>query len=277
MIRIVLIIIACISLIYLGGLVYLFISQNGFIYFPDYPGREITQTPEDLGLTYEEVELVTSDSVKFTGWFIPAVDARGVLLFCHGNAGNISHRLESIKFFHDLKLSVFIFDYRGYGRSEGKVSELGTYRDVTAAWDYLSKRKEILPYQIIIFGKSLGSGVASWLALHNKPGALILESAFTSIPDLAQEVYPYFPVKLLCRTRYNNLKNLSGITCPIMIIHSQDDEIVPFEHSKKLFEKAGEPKEFMKIEGTHNEGLLTSSDMYKNGLDSFIKKFIKDR
>lgn len=244
------------------------------MYFPNFPGREIVQTPQDIGLTYEEVELVTEDRIELYGWFIPAVKARGVLLFCHGNAGNISHRLESIKIFHDLGLSVFIFDYRGYGRSEGKVSEQGTYRDAEAAWEYLVKEKQISSDKIIFFGRSIGSGVATWLAVKNRPEALILESAFTSIPDLGQELYPYFPIKFLCRIKYSNLKNLERIKCPILIIHSRDDEIVSIEHGKRLFEVAGEPKEFLKIRGSHDDGFIVSLEEYKEGLDGFVKRYV---
>ncbi|HIE06039.1 MAG TPA: alpha/beta hydrolase [bacterium (Candidatus Stahlbacteria)] len=276
MIRILLIILLLIGLIYIGLLLLFFFTQDRFVYFPNLPGREIRQTPRDIGLDYEDIEITTQDRVKIHGWFIPAADEREVLLFCHGNAGNISHRLESIRIFHDLGLSVLIFDYRGYGQSGGRISEQGSYLDGKAVWRFLIKDKGTSPARIILFGRSVGTGVACWLAVQEKPAALILESPFTSIPDLGQELYPYFPVRILCRIRYENLKSISKVSCPILIIHSQDDEIVPIRHGERLFEAANEPKQFLKIRGSHDDGFAVSLDEYTKGLDRFITRYVDD-
>ena len=179
---------------------YLFIFQSNYVYYPE---RKMSMDPSNIGLSFENLSFKTSDGLKLSGWFIPCEDARGVILFCHGNAGNISHRLDSIHIFHRLGLSVFIFDYRGYGQSEGKPSEIATYRDVEAAWKYLVEERQENPNRIIIFGRSLGGSVAAWQARSHKPGALILESAFTSVPNLAAKLYPYLPVKLLSRFKYD--------------------------------------------------------------------------
>ncbi|MCK5095188.1 MAG: alpha/beta hydrolase [Spirochaetes bacterium] len=247
------------------------IFQSRFIFFP---GDEITATPGEINLSYETVNLETDDGVKLSGWFIPARNERGVVLFCHGNAGNISHRLESIQVFHDLGLSTFIFDYRGYGRSEGKISEQGTYLDVKAAWRYLVQERQIEPGSIIIFGRSLGGSIAAWLARESRPKALIIESSFTSIRNAAVDMYPFLPLKILLRYNYSTMDYLAQVKCPVLIVHSRDDELIPFSHGQRLFEIANNPKEFLEISGSHNEGFTLSVDVYEAGLNSFILKHV---
>lgn len=241
--------------------------QSHFIFFPD---RHVEATPAKIGLTYEEVVFPTADGAILSGWFIPAENPKGVLLFCHGNAGNISHRLDSLMLFHHLGLSSFIFDYRGYGRSQGKITEKGTYADAEAAWNYLVRVKDTSPAEIIVFGRSLGGAVASMLARHHRPKCLIVESAFTSIPDIAARIYPFLPVRIITRFTYPTIENITDVRCPVLIIHSRDDEIIPFDHGERLFEAAREPKEFLEIRGSHNEGFLVSGQRYRKGLESFI-------
>jgi uncharacterized protein len=231
-------------------LLIVYLNQDSMLYFPQ---RDLWTTPKSAGLTYEDVTLRTIDGVNLSAWYIPADYEQGVLLFCHGNAGNISHRLDSLKIFHSLNLSVLIFDYRGYGKSEGKPSEQGTYLDAEAAWEYLIKDKKKSPDHIILFGRSLGAAVASEIAKRKNPGALIVESAFTSAPDLGQSLYPWLPVRLLSKYRYPAKENLSLLSCPKLIIHSPEDEIIPFEHGQRLYEQAYQPKEFLSIRGGHNE------------------------
>ena len=250
---------------------YLFIFQSGHIYYPE---RILTANPSNVSLNFETVSFETSDGVKLSGWFIPSDGTIGVILFCHGNAGNISHRLDSIQIFHRLGLDVFIFDYRGYGQSEGKPSEQGTYNDAEAAWQYLVDYRQVKPDSIIIFGRSLGGAIASWLAHTHTPGMLILESTFTSLPDIAAKLYPYLPVKLLLRFKYDTAKYLSTVDCPVLIIHSRDDEMMPYSQGQRLFAVANEPKSFLEISGTHNEGFMTSSRRYETGLNDFISEYI---
>lgn len=249
--------------------------QSKLIFFPHVPGRDIEGTPDELGFRYEVVTLTTKDNVKLSGWFIPADSCRGVVLFCHGNAGNISHRLESIRIFHSLKLSTLIFDYRGYGQSEGRISEKGTYLDAQAAWDFLVNEKSVKPEEIILFGRSLGGSIAAWLVQNRSPKALIIESSFTSIVDIGKEIYPFLPVKRLSRFRYSTLEYVKNNKCPILIVHSTTDEMIPIQHGKRLFDAAQEPKEFLEIKGTHNEGIFTSKDQYVKGLDMFISRYDK--
>jgi len=256
-----------ITAISIGLATFIFFAQSHFIYFPT---SEIVATPDQIGLSYKSVSFKAPDGVKLSGWFIPADSPRGVVIFCHGNAGNISHRLESIQIFHRLRLSTFIFDYRGYGTSEGNPSEEGSYLDVKGAWNYLIEDEGLDPSDIIFFGRSLGGAVAAWLAKQNTPKALILESTFTSAPDLAGKLYFYLPVKLLCRYKYNALAAIREVQCPVLIVHSQEDEIVPFRHGCMLFEAANESRVFLEISGSHNEGFITSSSVYINGLKAFL-------
>ncbi len=197
----------------------------------------------------------------------------GVILFFHGNGGNISHRLGSLEMFHRLGLSTFIIDYRGYGQSEGSPSEQGTYLDAEAAWRYLVEERQIPPTQIIVFGELLGGAVAAWLAQTHSPQALILLSTFTSIPDMGAQTYPFMPVRLLARIQYNTLARMSEINCPVLIVHGQEDEIVPYGHGQRLFELANQPKEFLEIKGSHNEGVIISAVQYEAGLATFAAKY----
>lgn len=252
-----------------GGLtLLLFLLQTRLIYLPE---RSIEAKPSDIGLLYEDVELESSDGLTITGWFVPAAAADGTLLFFHGNAGNISHRLESIAMFHRLGFNVLIIDYRGYGQSEGVPSEQGTYRDAEAAWRYLVEERNIPAEEIIIFGRSLGGGVAAWLAQQHPPKLLILESTFTSVPDVAVRHYPYLPVHLLARVRYNTLQRLPSLTCPILIAHSPADDVIPYRHSQRLFAAANEPKRFFELTGKHNESFLTAATIYEQELAPFIE------
>jgi fermentation-respiration switch protein FrsA (DUF1100 family) len=249
---------------------YLFFMQSRLLYYPNLPGRELRADPGDIGLEYESVILHTSDNVRVHGWFVKAKQARGTLLFFHGNAGNISHRLDSLRIFNRLGLSTLIIDYRGYGQSEGRVSEQGTYLDARAAWEYLTTTRGVDPQRIIVFGRSLGGAVAANLSAAHPPAGLILESVFTSVPDLAASFYPVFTVRLLSRYGYNARRAVGYVASPVLIIHSPEDEIIPFENGLALFESAREPKSFLRIRGGHNDGFLVSGSLYYDGLEKFI-------
>jgi fermentation-respiration switch protein FrsA (DUF1100 family) len=249
---------------------YLFIMQPRLLYYPDMPGREPEATPAAVGLAYEDVALQTVDDIRLHAWFIPAENPRATVLFCHGNAGNISHRLDSIRLLHSLGLQVLIFDYRGYGKSEGRPSEKGTFRDVDAAWHYLREVRGLTEAGIIIFGRSLGAAVAADLASRARPAAVILESAFTSVPDMAAEFYPWLPVRLLSRYRYDNLGKVARIARPLLLVHSRQDEIIPFAHGERLFGRAREPKQFLELTGGHNDAFQSSRKAYTHGLKSFL-------
>lgn len=254
---------------------YLFIFQSRFIYYPNLVLPIIPADPGSIGLPFENIFFETGDGLRLSGWFIPKEGSPGVLLFCHGNAGNIGHRLDSVQLFHRLGLEVFIFDYRGYGESEGKPTEEGTYKDAEAAWRYLVEERRVNPDRIVIFSRSLGGGIASWLASRHTPGALILESTFTSIPDIAARIYWFMPVRLILRFKYDTAERLSKVNCPTLIIHSRDDEMMPFIHGQRLFEIAPEPKRFLELTGIHNDGFITSGAQYEERLKAFIGEYLE--
>ena len=248
----------------------LFVFQSRLVYFPNMPSRAIGPGPDSIGLAYEPVEIITEDGIKLDAWYVPAQEPHGVVLFFHGNAGNISHRLDSLRIFNALNLDTLIFDYRGYGRSEGKVSEQGTYRDGEAVWRYLTETRGIAATEIVIFGRSLGAAIAANVASRHRPGALILESGFVSVPEMAAALYPWLPARRLARIKYPTGGYLKTVSCPVLVVHSRDDEIIPFDQGRKLFELASEPKHFLELRGGHNDGFLVSGRRYLDGLDAFV-------
>jgi len=260
--------------------VYVYFMQPGMIYYPNIPGRELVSSPKSIGLDYEDVELLTDDGARIHGWFIPydrASDMQkpATLLFLHGNAGNISHRLDSIKLFNNLGLNILIIDYRGYGQSTGKPTETGTYQDAEAAWHYLTATRGIKENKIILFGRSLGGSVAAWLAGQHTPAALIVESSFSSVPSMGQRIYPFLPVRLLSRFQYNTKEYVKEVNCPVLVAHSRDDDIIPYEEGRDIFNAAHEPKKFLEMQGGHNDGFIISGSNYIDSLDSFIKTSLR--
>lgn len=259
--------------IYAIFLTFLLLFQNKLLYMPS---RQMDSTPKEWGLAYEDVFLNADDGVQFHGWYIPCDDAEKVMLFFHGNAGNISHRHASIDIFHRLGVNVLAIDYRGYGKSQGKPSEQGTYRDSRAAWDYLVGERGISPENIIVHGRSLGGAIAAWLARDCNPGALIIESAFSSVPDMAVDLYPFIPSRKLVRFQYDTREYVKSVRCPVLIVHSPNDDIVPYNHGRILYETAKEPKSFHQIEGDHNYGFVQSGDVYVSGVKAFIQNLNAD-
>lgn len=253
-----------------------FAFQSHLVYYPQI-GREVIATPQAYGLAFESVEITTEDGEKLAAWWVPAEHARGTVLVFHGNGGNISHRLDYLLMFSRLRYSTLIIDYRGYGTSTGSPSEEGTYRDAMAAWRYLTEQRGVRGADIVLFGESLGAAVASWLAARvsgarGTPRALILASAFTSATDLGAQVYWFLPVRLISRFRYDNLANLGSVRAPVLIVHSRDDDVVPFAHGQKLFATAGEPKEFLELRGGHNDGFVFMREEWVRALAGFLER-----
>ncbi|MFZ5800065.1 MAG: alpha/beta hydrolase [Candidatus Omnitrophota bacterium] len=230
--------------------------------------REIEIAPKAVGLDYEEVYFRAADKVLLNGWLIKHPKAAATVIFFHGNAGNISHRLDKLRFFYDLGLNVFIIDYRGYGKSQGRPDEEGIYRDSRAAYDYLSGRSDFAG-KMIVYGESLGGAAAVDLAVSRRPSALIIDSAFSSAKDMAKAVFPLLPA-FLVQSKFNSLEKVKKITIPKLFIHSANDEIVPFAQAEKLFKAAAEPKEFLKITGGHNSGFFESKAQLKEGIKQFL-------
>ncbi len=239
------------------------------LYFPD---RQLFATPKVYRLDFEDLILKTSDGTKIHGWFIPAGRVKGrTVLFCHGNAGNISHRLDKLLKFNGIGLNVLLFDYRGYGQSEGNPTEAGTYADAEAAYRYLSETKKIPATQIILYGESLGCAVAVEMARRHPAAALILESPFTSTVEMAKRVFPWLPVDWIVRYKYDNLSKIPQIHIPSLIMHSPQDEIVPFEMGIKLYKAASGPKKFFELTGGHNDGYAVTGKRYTTAIRNFLE------
>ena len=238
-----------------------------------HPSKEIEFSPGEVGLDFEEVFFKTKDNLKLNGWFIPARGVGYTVLFCHGNAGNISHRLQKIKFFNQLGCSVFIFDYRGYGKSKGRPSEEGMYLDVKSAYDYLLSRG-IGNSQIIGYGESLGGAIIIDLAAKNKVAGLIAESSFSSGRDMARRVYPFIPYWLFS-SHFDSASKIKSITAQKLIIHSLNDEIVPYDLSLRLYAAAAGPKEFLQISGPHNSCFYDSEKILEQRLPDFLSRLSK--
>lgn len=245
----------------------LYFLQDRIIY---YPTRELVSTPAAINLDYDDVTIPTSNGNTLHGWYVPHPAPRGYLLFFHGNGGNISHRLDSLDIFHRLGLATLIIDYQGYGQSTGMPSEQATYDDALAAHDYLVRKKAVEANDIVYFGRSLGGAVAAWLAEQYPPRALILESTFTSVTDMGKRLYPFLPISLLTRHRYATSDRIEDLHVPLLILHSPDDEIIPYEFGRQLYELANEPKTFVELKGGHNDGFMVSGGHYLRALDRFL-------
>lgn len=262
-----------VAMAYAGLALVLYLFQPGLVYYPEI-GREVRDTPRQAGLDYENVNLVTADGIALHGWFVPGAQPRGTVLFLHGNAGNISHRLDSLRMFHRLGYSTLIVDYRGYGNSAGKPSEQGTYLDAEAAWRYLTETRKTPSSTIVLFGESLGGAVAAWLAVRHPPAALVIASGFTSVPDLAATFYPYLPVRLLSRFSYDTREYLGSVATPVFIAHSPDDEIIPYRHGRALYDAANPPKRFLELSGGHNEGFIFMRESWVRTLGEFLDEYV---
>ena len=238
------------------------------------PFRQIYGTPNTLGLAFDDLFINTPDHQTLNAWFIPQEHAKFTILYLHGNGGNLSHRLSQIALLHELSLNVFIIDYRGYGKSSGSPSENGLYADAQAAYDYLTQILKVPNERIILFGESLGSSVAVYLADKNKVKALILTGAFTSAADMARRLYVFFPT-LFLSSKFDSLSKIGKIDAPKLFIHSRNDEIVPTELARKLFEAAAPYKEFFEIHGGHNDALVTDREILKKRIHDFIETVVE--
>jgi len=260
---------AILLLLFFSGLLYL--QQPSMIFFPS---RALEASPADWGLTFEEVSLITTDRVQLHGWYLPHQGSRHTLLFLHGNAGNISHRGDSVQIFHRLGMNVLIFDYRGYGQSEGNPTEEGLYRDARTAWKYLLEQRGFTAKDIVVFGRSLGGTVAARLASEVHPAGLILESSFSSARALANRLLPLVSRLTPLRFDFNAAAALAKVNCPVLVAHSQDDEIIPYALGEKLYEAANPPKRFLSLHGDHNTGFILSQPGYEQGIADFLSSLV---
>jgi len=240
-----------------------------------YPDRALAASPQDTGLTYEDAWMTTSDGIKIHGWFLPSAITEApptaCLLFLHGNAGNISHRLDNLAGLTKAGFAVLIIDYRGYGRSEGRPSEKGTYLDARTAYQYLLDKTGVNPDKIVIFGRSLGGAVAVDLAVEKPARALILESTFTSIRDMARVHFPVLP-GFLVSAMYESEKKIGRITIPTLFIHGEADDLVPMALGRRLFAAHPGPKDFFAIpRAGHNDTFLVGGGPYYRRLVDFAR------
>jgi fermentation-respiration switch protein FrsA (DUF1100 family) len=241
-----------ILIVYLGTLVILMFLENSLIFFPS-PYPQGNWRP--VGLEFEDADFSAADGTPLHGWYVPHAKPRGVVLFCHGNAGNITHREEILRRLHNVTgVTVFIFDYRGYGRSMGKPTEAGVLADARAARDWLCRRENVAPDKLILMGESLGGAVAVDLAAEKGARGLILESTFTSLRDVGAHHFPWIPVRLLVRTQLDALAKIKSYRGPLLQSHGDQDTVVPYKFGRKLFEAANGPKEFVTLTGEeHND------------------------
>lgn len=237
-----------------------------------HPSRRLDASAAELGRPFEDVFFTTNDGIKLNGWFFPAsADASHreiAILNCHGNGGNISHRLGLYRALLDLGANVFSFDYRGYGLSEGKPGEEGTYRDAQAAYQWL-RQKGFAGKNIVIYGESLGGAIATELCLREETGGLILQSTFTSLPEIGAELYPWLPVRLVGRIRYDTRSKLPRLRIPVLVMHSREDGLIGFRHSEQNLAAANEPKFFCELRGGHSDEAWTAP-----GFEETIGKFL---
>jgi fermentation-respiration switch protein FrsA (DUF1100 family) len=252
---------------YLGVIVVLMALENWLVYHP-IPARQEWQEPPNERV--RDVELRSAEGTLIHAWWCPVEGAKGAILYCHGNAGNLSHRHSSIAGLQQvLHESILIFDYPGYGKSGGKPSEAGCYAAADAAYDWLVEKQQVLPENILLYGGSLGGGVAVDLASRKPHRALILLKTFTSTPNVAQNMYPWLPVRWIMRNRFDNLGKIHLCKQPVFIGHGTTDRVVPFVQGEQLFAAANEPKAFFAMEGVDHNDPVTA--------DFFValRKFLK--
>lgn len=260
------------ALCYLAILVVLRLSETRLLYLPG-GSRTLLEPPPALGLDVRKVQLTASDGVRLVSWAMPAEGGSGHwLLICHGNAGNISEAGRPYHYagLRGLGLSLFAFDYRGYGESEGAPTEQGLYRDAEAAYRHLRDTLGIPPQRIVLFGHSLGAAVAVELASRVPAAGLVLDGALTSVVERAQELFPYAPVRWLAANRYPSIERIGSLRLPKLFLHARDDEVVPIAHGRRLFEAAAPPKRFVELRGTHGDAFDADSAEYYGAIGRFV-------
>ena len=237
------------------------------------PSKVLEKYPDSLNLNYEDLYFY-SDGVPLNAWFIKNEKAKYTIFFCHGNAGNISGRIDKARFFYDLNCNFFIFDYRGFGKSKGKATENNLYKDADSAYNFLLS-KNISPETIIGYGESLGSAVVIDLASRRKLKAIIIEGGFSSGKDMAKYIYPYIPF-FLSSVKLNSEDKIKSLKFPKLFIHSTEDSVVPYEFGLKLYNSAPKPKEFLKVTGTHGKCFIQSKDLVYEKISKFLDSLNSD-
>ena len=246
--------------------------EKRFVFFPV---AELLYTPNDVNLEYEDVRIQTSDGLALQGWFISGKAETGpnvTWLWFHGNGGNIGHRIGELALAHHrTEANIFIFDYRGYGESEGAPSEKGTYLDSRAVMEYLSSRSDVDSGRIVYLGHSLGAAVAVELALTQPPMAMVLVSPFASVHDMANLTLPFSPIGWLLRNHYDSISRIQQLDVPVLVLHGDQDETVPINQGRKLYRAANQPKRFQVLEGAaHNNTFEVAPEQYWGTIEAFL-------
>jgi uncharacterized protein len=252
-----------------AGICLLAFALQRSVLFPR--GGEVWRDPSSAGWRFDDVWL-EHDLGRTHAWYIHTPEAKGTVIFSHGNAETIANRLESIEDFVWLGFDVLIYDYGGYGKSDGAPSEQRCFADIRAAWDFVTQERGVAPERVVLFGRSLGTGPTSWLATQVQPAAVIVESPFLSVWKMAQETVPFLPMRLLTRDKFDNARRVGEITAPLLVIHSPDDEVIPYRHGQTLFALATGPKQFLEIRGGHGDGWYVSRTTYRATMATFLKE-----
>jgi fermentation-respiration switch protein FrsA (DUF1100 family) len=244
------------------------------------PSAFLQKTPREADMAYDKIALLADDGVNIQGWFVPARpleqepatnSATATLLFFHGKTGNLGDCLEKIHFFHDMGLDVFIIDYHGYGKSGGAPSERALTGDALAAYFYLTEKHAVRPERLYIYGEDLGAAVAIDLAARVPAAGLITEGANTSIIEKVEDDWPLIPWQFLLSNQFDSLTRIRDVHIPVLIIHSAEDEVVPFNGSRRLCALAHDPKELVEIHGTHAGAFIKSFDVYYDKIEHFVR------
>jgi len=252
--------------VYVAGLTGAYFFQNNLLFIP---GQEMIATPESVGLLYSEHYFETEDGMRLHGWFIPNPESEKIVQLSHGNAGNISGRAGLAALLHKAGFNVFMYDYRGYGKSEGTPSEKGLYKDAEATLRFLKDNYGADGENIIQFGRSLGGAVAAYIAANYKTGGLVIDSSFTSLKNIISEIYPFVP-SFLSKFNFSTTDYLSDIKgVPVLILHSRDDNLIGFHHGEELYATASDPKKFVVLQGGHNDSFLVTKNKYLDAWKTF--------
>ena len=255
---------------YGGMLVWFSSHESELLYFPE---KTLETTPEAIGIVYGKATIPSTDSVKLVCWIIPSADTSTLwLLYLHGNAGNVAKRgyVEHYAQLHKLGLNVLAVDYRGYGESSGNPSEQGLYDDARAGYEYLRSAQQVPAERIIVYGYSLGSGIAVDLASKVAAAGLILEGSYTSISDVGQEHYPYVPVRLMAGNRFDSGSKIRRAAMPKLFIHARDDKTIPIRFGRSLFDLAPEPRTFLEVKGGHDNAHNVDAQLFYGGIQLFL-------
>ncbi|MBF0422389.1 MAG: alpha/beta hydrolase [Magnetococcales bacterium] len=267
------VIIAGVGVFYLLACLHLYMTQRRKVFRVQ---KEGVGTPHDWGIDYEPL-IIDNRGQRLSAWWIPGqlpasqAPKTPVILFCHGNGVTIHHLAKHVLYLRPLGGSMLVFDYQGYGNSDGRVEEDNMISDTLAAWRHLVEQRRVNPETILVYGHSLGGGPATWLAAHYVLKGVILEGTFTSIPDVAADHYPWLPVRLLARIAFDNLSNMPKISVPVFITHSIEDEIVQFHHAERLFASVQAPKRLLPIRGRHYDAFVQSGRVGLEALSEFFE------